>query len=90
MPRSAARIWLRVSAVRCERLQEITPHDAWLEGCRIGNSFPWEDHIPELQEMCITHLFKPLWDSINKKHPWSANDWVWAITFERIEKQEGV
>jgi len=89
MPRSAARIWLRVKDVRCERLQSITPHDAWLEGCRIGNSFAWEDHIPELQQMCRDIMFRDLWDSINKKrgYGWDANPWVWVITFERIEQE---
>jgi hypothetical protein len=67
MPRSAARIWLRTVAVRCERLQSITPHDAWLEGCRIGNSFLWEDHIPDLQQMCRDIVFRELWNSINAK-----------------------
>lgn len=88
MPRSAARIWLMVKDVRCEKLQEITPHDAWLEGCRIGNSFPWEDHIPDLQQMCRDIAFLGVWNNINDKngYHWSANPWVWVITFERMEQ----
>jgi hypothetical protein len=64
MPREAARIFLKVKGVRVERVQEITPKDAWEEGCRIGNSFPWEKHIPKLQQQCRDILFKSLWDSI--------------------------
>lgn len=88
MPRSAARIWLKVTDIRVERLRAITPHDAWLEGCRIGNSFAWEDHLPDLQQMCRDIAFVSLWDSINKKrgHGWDTNPWVWVISFERIDK----
>src|ERR1035437_1411281 len=35
MPREAARIFLHVTDVRAERLQDITPYGAWCEGCRI-------------------------------------------------------
>ena len=87
MPREAARIFLRVKTVRVERLQDITPKDAWDEGCRIGNSFPWEEHIPELQQQCRDILFIQLWDSLNAKrgYGWDANPWVWVIEFEREE-----
>jgi hypothetical protein len=90
MPREAARIFLRVKTVRVERLQDITPKDAWDEGCRIGNSFPWEEHIPELQQQCRDILFIQLWDSLNAKrgYGWDANPWVWVIEFEREEVEE--
>jgi hypothetical protein len=26
-----------------------------------------------------------LWESVNGKGSWSRNDWVWAITFRRVE-----
>jgi len=86
MPRRAARIFLRVTSVRVERVQDITPHDAWCEGCRIGNSFSWDEHIPELQQACRDVAFKSLWDSLNAKrgYGWDANPWVWVIEFERI------
>jgi hypothetical protein len=90
MPREAARIFLRVKTVRVERLQDITPKDAWDEGCRIGNSFPWEEHIPELQQQCRDILFIQLWDSLNAKrgYGWDANPWVWVYEFEKISKEE--
>lgn len=90
MPREAARIFLRVTNVRVERVQEITPKDAWEEGCRIGNSFPWEKHIPELQQQCRDILFKSLWDKINAKrgYGWDRNPWVWVVAFEKISKEE--
>lgn len=91
MPREAARIFLKVTDVRVGRLQEITPFDAWNEGCRIGNSFPWEEHIPELQQQCRDIVFKTLWNRTIKKqdldtYGWNANPWVWVYEFERCEK----
>ena len=89
MPREAARIFLRVTNVRVERLQEITPKDAWEEGCRIGNFFPWEKHIPELQQQCRDILFKSLWDGLNAKrgYGWDINPWVWVYEFERASEE---
>lgn len=88
MPRTAARIFLKVTNVRVERLQEITPKDAWEEGCRIGNFFPWEKHIPELQQQCRDILFKSLWDGLNAKrgYGWDINPWVWVYEFERVSE----
>ena len=81
MPREAARIWLRVTDVRVERLQEM-PHDAPLkEGVLCdGNSNP-------------TVAFAALWDSTIKpadreRYGWAANPWVWVIAFERCEMPE--
>jgi len=84
MPREAARIFLKVINARIEQLQDITPFAAWNEGCRIGNSFPWKSHIPELQQQCRDIMFKNLWNSINENgYGWDVNPWVWVVEFER-------
>jgi len=92
MPKEAARIFLRVTDVRAERLQDITPYDAWLEGCRIGNSISREEHIPELQQMCRDVAFHQLWDHLNaaRGYGWDKNPWVWVYTFERITREEAM
>jgi hypothetical protein len=82
MPRWASRIFLEIDEIRVERVQDITPFDAWNEGCRIGNSFTWDEHIPELQQQCRDILFKGLWDSIYKN--WDANPWVRVIKFHKL------
>ena len=92
MPKEAARIWLKVTNVRVERLQQITEAGIWKEGIEVD---PKEcvgkfDFISEL-----FFLFQRLWDSTIKKsdldcYGWDANPWVWVIEFERCEKPEGV
>mgnify|MGYP005959735437 CR=1 FL=1 len=79
MPKEAARIWLKVTDVRVERLQEMTDDDAEAEGCFDYTS---------------TALgFPDVWDSTIKKsdldrYGWDASPWVWVIEFERCEKPE--
>jgi hypothetical protein len=75
MPKWAARIWLEVTDVRVERLQEITQADVLAEGMNPD----WSD--------LAWYGFRDLWDSLNAKrgHPWEANDWVWVIEFAAVE-----
>lgn len=92
MPKEAARIWLNVTDVRVERLQEITEVGIQKEGVEVD---PKEcagkfDFISEL-----FLLFQRLWNSTIKKsdldrYGWNASPWVWVIEFERCEKTEGV
>lgn len=101
MPKEAARIWLKVTDVRVERLQDITPKDAENEG--VGNLF-YED-IGYNEKNYGTEVdpeygiakeqFAWLWESTIKKsdldrYGWDANPWVWVIEFERCEKPKGV
>lgn len=82
MPKEAARIWLKATDVRVERLQEITETQAQAEGCNSGL----------LTGPCTARgQFENLWNSTIKKpdadkYGWSANPWVWVIEFERCEK----
>ena len=91
MPKEAARIWLKVTDVRVERLQEITGLSIQKEGIEVD---PKEcaskfDFITEL-----FLLFQGLWDSTIRKsdldrYGWNANPWVWVIEFERCKKPKG-
>ena len=99
MPKEAARIWLKVTNVRVERLQDITPKGAESEG--VGNLF--YDDIGYGEKNYGTEVdteygiakeqFAWLWESTIKKsdldrYGWDANPWVWVIEFERCEKPE--
>lgn len=87
MPKEAARIWLKVTDVRVERLQKITPQGAWKEGARCSCMHP----VPD----CAGNktAFVDIWDSTIKKadldcYGWQANPYVWVIEFERCDKPE--
>lgn len=86
MPKEAARLFLRVTKVRAERLQEISPHDAQNEGIKFR---PFNDNFPHFKEWLIKD-FRDLWDSTIKKvdlpiYGWEANPWVWVIEFQKVE-----
>lgn len=101
MPREAARIFLRVTGVRVERLQAITEEDAKAEGAE--KMYPYTD--PETGKTAfLLHEngtyragFSQIWDSTIPKRPsmferylyyWEYNPWVWVIEFERIKKED--
>ena len=91
MPKNAARIFLKVTNVRCEKLQDISEGDSISEGVELFDSNLYKDYedkkSPGLGKARVS--FATLWDSINaKKHPWESNPWVWVYDFERTEKPE--
>ncbi len=74
MPRSASRITLEIISVRVERLQEISYEDEAAEGIVVDGTACNDRHSG----------FIALWNSINGKHPWELNPWVWVIEFRRV------
>lgn len=88
MPKEAARIWLKVTVMRVERLQEIT-----IDGIRNEGLSSMAVHAGDME--IAMEEWKNLWNSTIKKHDinhygWDANPWVWVIEFERCEKPEGM
>lgn len=84
MPKEAVRIWLKVTDVRVERLQDMTYIDFIREGIVVETHGVGVQHIAEQK-------FRKIWDSTIKKSDldccgWDANPWVWVIEFERCEK----
>lgn len=84
MPKGAARIWLRVTNVRIEQLQEITA-----DGIRNEGLSSAAVHCGDM-EIALKE-WENLWNSTIKKsdldrYGWDANPWVWVIEFERCEK----
>ena len=81
MPKEAARIWLKVTDVRVERLQNIDIDGIRNEGLSSMDVHAGDTEIA-LKELTI------LWNSTIKKsdidrYGWDANPWVWVIEFER-------
>lgn len=82
MPKEACRIFLKITNIRVERLQDISESDAECEGAKkmplenLGGAFP--NHKSG---------FESLWQSINGKESWDSNPYVWVIEFETIKNQ---
>lgn len=88
MPKEAARIWLKVTDVRVERLQEITA-----DGIRNEGLSSAAVHCGDM-EIALKE-WENLWNSTIKKsdldrYGWDASPWVWVIEFERCEKPQEV
>ena len=93
MPREAARIFLRVTGVRVERLQDITNEDAEKEGCRGvyhgRKGFPGSGFVLTPVDEFSEEWHGTIKPSDRPIYGWAANPWVWVIEFERCEKPEG-
>ena len=74
MPKALARIWLEITGVRLERIQEITPDDCIAEG-----AWPVEQRELGRGHEAVS-AFRELWESTGCD--WDANPWVWAIDFK--------
>lgn len=93
MPKEAARIWLKVTDVRVERLQDMDWRDALDEG--VNTQFPRDKTGEYIFDENPIDDFIDLWNSTIKKpdidrYGWDASPWVWVIEFERCEKPKGV
>jgi len=84
MPKEACRIFLRVTNVRVERLQDISVEDCEKEGCRPSVDGDAKDWLYD--ENGWHRTFRQLWNSINGKGAWEENPYVFVYTFQRIEK----
>lgn len=88
MPKQAARIWLKVTDVRVERLQDMNTGDFLAEGVVIRSEV-FND--PENAYWQAKREFVHIWDATVKeaekdRYGWDANPWVWVIEFERCKK----
>lgn len=89
MPKAAARIWLEVTHVKIQRLQEMTLDDFLSEGVMIRPE-AYNDPDNDIQ---IMHIFTSIWDSTippqeKDKYGWAANPWVWVYDFKWCERPE--
>lgn len=95
MPKEAARIFLRVTDVRVERLQDITVEQAIKEGTPdVWFNFAHKMKlIDTLKGIDLPNRnFIKIWNSTVKKsdlaqYGWDTNPWVWVIEFERVEAE---
>lgn len=94
MPKEAARIFLEVTNIRVERLQDISESDAIAEGIDFYVN-KWDeirykdysqkydkpnDDVPTFKSSAAIASFQSLWQSINGN--WNENPWVFVYEFE--------
>lgn len=86
MPRWASRITLRITDVRVQRLQGISEADAIAEGLPAGDRWTTDASRDLVHPHFSISCYSQLWEDINGEGSWAANPWVWAITFETIQR----
>lgn len=82
MPKSAARIWLEITEVKVERLQDISKEDAKAEGIKY-KGITCYDYMTGLYDLFDPRSsFTSLWYKINGPESWHTNPWVWVVKFK--------
>lgn len=79
LPREHSRLTLIVTAVKVERLQDISEEDAKAEGCS-GRLGPNPD-FPDEWDPTPQEEFQELWRVLHGPGAWDANPYVVAISF---------
>jgi hypothetical protein len=98
MPRRYARLFLEVTDIKAERLQNITEKDAWLEGITFYNGWRTKKYDkavdafiagtgPVAPFSTLKERFLHLWDKLNKKRGYGVevNPWIIAYSFKRAD-----
>lgn len=102
MPKKACRLFLKITTVKCERLQDISNEDSISEGVLFDKDFKSyncymcdEKGHKAGAEICEDGFFdnayksfKSLWISINGEESWDLNPWVWVYEFEQCDEPE--
>ena len=92
MPKEAARIWLKVTDVRAERIHDITDEECYKEGIGDTDFYNQAEHTQiagiGLNDSLERAAFALLWNSTLKRSDfdlsWNKNPWVWVIEFEKV------
>lgn len=97
MPRSICRLFLDITDIRVERLQDITAESAVKEGIHellqssqqlIERGKVYRDYANNdtflVDGLDAKRSFQSLWKSINGPDSWDANPYVWVIEFEKL------
>lgn len=89
MPRDAARIFLEVTDVKLQRLQDISRKEAISEGILEVEPGYYLNYLTNNVVSSPIVSFASLWDFVNGKGTWDLNPWVWAYTYKMIDKPKG-
>jgi len=85
MPYGCRRLDLVITAVRAQRLHEITEADALAEG--VGVAYR-QDGPGTFARDSARAAYEIAWGEINGPHSWAMNPFVWALTFEAARRDD--
>lgn len=87
MPREACRLFLEITGIRIERLQEISEEDARIEGVLPVKSPDgyYNNYLKGEPLSDGRNSFISLWESIYGPGSWDANPFVWVISFKVVQ-----
>ncbi|KKK86328.1 hypothetical protein LCGC14_2764330 [marine sediment metagenome] len=91
MPKKAARIWLKITGLREERVQEISLEDVIKEGIKDNVKCVYRDNVSKCDHHETVNKFISLWDSINAKrhkgtYAWAKNPITKVIESKRLRE----
>ena len=87
-----ARLFLKITDVKLERLQDISEEDAQKEGIKfiqrdkygMKNIYGIENDFDTYAPNAYTSFMR-IWANINGNDSWKSNPWVWVYSFEKVE-----
>ena len=102
MPKDVCRLFLQITDIRIEQLQDISEDDAIAEGLETSivksnifqtylgyKNYYVQDAEDELYYRSPIDSYKSLWMSINGSQSWQENPFVWVYTFKVVECSYG-
>ena len=92
MPKEACRLRLEITDVRVERIQSISAKDIMAQG--VVDRAHHSEHfgkcpVSTIDKACymdLQSLWAAAWEKAYKGS-WQRNDWVWVITFKKLESR---
>jgi hypothetical protein len=88
MPKEAARLFLRVTSIRVERLWDITEEQALKEGFYKGMKFSKLGSTAHTARQAFMWWWQRQYD--NGLYSWASNPWVWVTEFEQIPEYKAI
>lgn len=92
MPKDACRLFLKVTKIKVQRLQDISEDDAMAEGVEediiynkdFSETKAWKSYVKRFDICEVARIsYHTLWEKINGHGSWEKNPFVWVIEFER-------
>ena len=87
MPAEFSRFPRRVTAMRVERLQDVTYDGIVASGW--SDPFCWRPPLTDVEERAKLKVaydwFEGTWNAAHPDYPWESNPWTWVLTLEEVK-----